>query len=143
MRIKTEWETWTVSFCPKVCLLQPSRQQYLPGHTGRVASLGKLHQVALINRSPGGARNLVAGSRLLQLSLVFHVHIGRRVSSHLASPEQGCFECCLNFFKGPFFVCFFLSPHHGFLFSPLCGFIKGFCQERVIGDPDLAEICSS
>jgi hypothetical protein len=31
----------------------------------------------------------------------------------------------LIFFKGLFFN----SPYHVFLLSPLCGFIKGFCQE--------------
>jgi hypothetical protein len=46
----------------------------------------------------------------------------------------------LNFFKRPFL---FLSLYHGFLFSSLRGFIKGFFQEGVIGDPDPSENCSS
>jgi hypothetical protein len=54
---------------------------------GRAASLGKLHQVALINRPLGRARNLAVGSRLLQLP-VSHVHVRRRALSYLAGPEQ-------------------------------------------------------
>jgi hypothetical protein len=30
-----------------------------------------------------------------------------------------------------------LSPYHGFLLPPFCGFIKEFCQERVIGDKEI------
>jgi hypothetical protein len=59
------------------------------------ASLGKVHQVAVINRPPGSARNLAAGSRTLQLSPISHVHIGRRASSHLAGPEAGVFVSAL------------------------------------------------
>jgi hypothetical protein len=56
-------------------------------------------------------------------------------------PRAGAFvSALLIFFKGLFL---FLSPYHGFLLSPLCGLIKGFCQEKVIGDPDPVEICSS
>jgi hypothetical protein len=53
-------------------------------------------------------------------------------------PTAKAFVCPLNFFEGLFL---FLSPYHGFLFSLFYDFIKGFCQESVIGDPDLAEIC--
>jgi hypothetical protein len=47
--------------------------------------------------------------------------------------SRGICECPLDFFKG-----FLLFP-----FSPLCGFIEEFGQERAVRDPDTAETCSS
>jgi hypothetical protein len=82
------------------------------------------------------ARSLVAGSGHQQLSLFTHGHKGKRVSSHLAGLEQGNCRFPLNFSKG--FPLFF-SPYQGFQFFPLCGFIEGLSQERVVRDPDSAE----
>jgi hypothetical protein len=62
MRVKTEWGTRTVSSCPKITFVCFSCQD---GSTHQSVQAGKLHQVALINRLLGGARNLVAGSKLL------------------------------------------------------------------------------
>jgi hypothetical protein len=45
-------------------------------------------------------------------------------------------KCPLNFFKDLFLL---LYLYNGFLFSPTLWLIRGFCQERVIGDPDPAE----
>jgi hypothetical protein len=90
MRVKTEWGIQTVSLCLKVSLSASATKTAVAARVHRqVASLGKLHQVALINRSQGSTWNLTAGSRLLQLP-VSHVHIGRRALSYLAGPEQGC-----------------------------------------------------
>jgi hypothetical protein len=69
MTVKREWGTQTVSFCLKVSLSASAPKKAVAARVmGRAASLGKLHQVALINKSLGSARSLAAGSRLLQLS---------------------------------------------------------------------------
>jgi hypothetical protein len=111
---KTLWRTQTMSSYPKISF----SHQDISGHQHmhcRAANLGKLHQVAWLNRPPGCSRNLAAGSRLLQLSLGFHVHIERWASSHLADPGQGHLWVPLNFFKGLYCS----SPHiMGFYSSP-------------------------
>jgi hypothetical protein len=91
-----------VSSSPKVNLSALATKMMVAARAGKVASLRKLHHMALINRPLGSARNLETGSRLLQLSPVSHVHIGRRASSHLAGPSRGICECPFNFFKGLF-----------------------------------------
>jgi hypothetical protein len=95
-----------VSFCLKVSLSASATNTVVAAREHRQGGqLEKLHQVALVNRPLGRARNLAAGSRLLQLP-VSHVHIGRRALSYLAGPEQGVCECPLNFLKAFFFVSF-------------------------------------
>jgi hypothetical protein len=89
MRVKTEWGTWIVSFCLKVSLSASAIKIAVAARAyRRAASLGKLHQVALINRPLGGARNLAAGSRLLQL-LASYVHIRKRVFITTGRPRAG------------------------------------------------------
>jgi hypothetical protein len=53
---------------------------------------------------------------------------------------RGICECPLDFSK---VFPLFLSLYQGFPFSPLCYFVEGLNQERVVRDPDSVETHSS
>jgi hypothetical protein len=80
MSVRTEWETWTVSSCPKLSLsaLSPG-QLWLLGHGGKAASLRKQHQVVLTSKTPDDTRSPVTESGPKQLFPFVHGHTGKRL----------------------------------------------------------------